>query len=135
MLKFLKLEILFGSNLVTGVLLGQGHKMIMLMAEDKALQVEQVDHSGVNLRFGPGKGGTSYKGPVCDSPSTTSDIYGPRKIPSLLGGLIEHCLLYRTSLARALLDHANQPVISPFSHKAQHGIPDGTGLQVSQWNH
>ena len=46
--KFLKLEILFGSNLVTGVLLGQGHKMIMLMAEDRALQIEQVDHSGVN---------------------------------------------------------------------------------------
>lgn len=33
---------------MTGVLLGQEHKMIMLMAEDRALQIEQVDHSGVN---------------------------------------------------------------------------------------
>lgn len=79
-MKFLKLEILFGSNLVTGVLLGQGHKMIMLMAGDKALQIEQVDHSGAKStrRFGPWER-TSYKGQICVDPSTASDIYGPRK--------------------------------------------------------
>ena len=46
--------------------------------------------------LGPGKCGTSYKGQSCDSPSTTSDIYGPRKNNTFSVGRPDWALPYYT---------------------------------------
>ena len=88
-----------------GVLLGQGQKMIMLMAEDKSLQAEQVDCSGVNPEvWAQGKVGQAIRAsPVTVHLQPPTYMAQQKIIPSLLGGFIEHCPDIQTLIGQGLI--------------------------------
>ena len=79
--------------------------MIMLMAEDKALQIEQVDHSGVNPEvWTQGKVGQAIRAsPVTVHLQLLTYMAQEKVIPSLLGGLIEHCPVIQNLIGQGLI--------------------------------
>lgn len=100
-----------------GVLLDQGHKVMILMAEDKALQAEQVDRSGVNPEvWTQGKLGEAVRpSPVIVHLQPPTYMAQEKIIPSLLGGLIEHCpdmqILIGQGLIRPCQSACHTPIL------------------------
>ena len=79
--------------------------MIMLMAEDKALQTEQIDHSGVNPEvWAQGNVGQAIRAsPVIVHLQPPTYMAQEKIIPSLLGGLIEHCPIIQNLVGQGLI--------------------------------
>lgn len=79
--------------------------MIMLMAEDKSLQAEQVDCCGVNPEvWAQGKVGQAIRAsPMTVHLQPPTYMAQEKIIPSLLGGFIEHCPDMQTLIGRGLI--------------------------------
>ena len=106
-----------GDKLEIGVPLDRGHKVIMVMAEDKPPQTGPVNLPGADPkvwaqgRVGKAAGAipmTVHLKPRHTRPNRKCTLSVRRPCWALP-------LLYRAQMMRAFLDHANQPVILPFS--------------------